>query len=82
MTIWIVMYDDEIMGAFRNKEDAYNFIVKDFTDSNAPVDENSPYYKTDKEWFDNELANLKEEYENYSSFGCADKWYASETLLE
>ena len=81
MSIWIVMYDDEIMGAFRNKEDAYNFIVRDFTDSNTPV-ESTPYYQSDKEWFDNELANLKEEYENYSSFGCADHWYASETLLE
>ena len=79
MTIWIVMYDDEVMGAFRKKEDAYNFIVKDFTDSNAPV-ESTPY--CDIEWFDNELANLKEEYENYSSFGCADRWYACETLLE
>ena len=80
MTIWIVMCDDEIMGAFKNKEDAYNCIVKDFTESNKPV-ENTPYYQSDKEWFDNELANLKEEYENYSSFGCSDKWYACETPL-
>lgn len=81
MIIWIVMYDNEVMGAFRNKEDAYNFIVKDFTDSNAPA-ASSPSYETDKEWFDNELAYLKEEYENYSSFSCADRWYACETLLE
>lgn len=80
MTIWIVMYDNEIMGAFRSKEDAYNCIVKDFTESNAPI-ESTPYYQSDKEWFDEELANLKEEYENYSSFGCCDKWYASETQL-
>lgn len=81
MTIWIVMYDGDVQGAFKTKEDAYNFIVKDFTDSNAPMS-NSPCYEFDKEWFDNELANFNEEYENYSSFGCADKWYACETLLE
>ena len=80
MTIWVVMCDTEIMGAFKNKKDAYQSIVKDFTDANAP-DENSEYYEQDKEWFDNELANLTEEYENYSSFGCADHWTAEETFL-
>lgn len=81
MTIWIVMYNDEIVGAFRNKEDAYNCIVEDFTKSNKPI-EDSPDYQSNKEWFDGELANLKEEYENRPNFGCSDMWGAYEVPLE
>lgn len=80
MTVWIVMFEDEIMGAFKNKEDAYNLIVEDFTENNKP-DKNSPDYQADKEWFDEALAYLKEEYENNPSFGCAGMWGAVEVPL-
>ena len=82
MTVWVVLYDSDIQGAFKTKEDAYNFIVEDFTDSNKPQNENNPYYYEDMEWFERELEYLKEEYDaNYSSFSCADHWYAAETEL-
>jgi hypothetical protein len=80
MTVWIVMFEDEIMGAFKNKEDAYNLIVEDFTENNKP-DKDSPDYQADKEWFDEALAHLKEEYENDPSFGCAGMWGAVEVPL-
>ena len=78
MEIWVVAYDTEIMGAFRNKKDAYEAIVRDFTDTNKPSEDSEDYVK---DWFDNELANLTEEYENCSSFGCADHWFAEQTTL-
>ncbi len=86
MTVWIVTFNDEIMGAFKNKEDAYNCIVKDFTESNKPNEnspdyQNFPDYQSEKEWFDRELANLKEEYENCPSFDCAGMWCAVEVPL-
>ncbi len=80
MTIWVVMFENEIMGAFKNKEDAYNCIVEDFTESNEP-DKDSSDYQSEKEWFDGELANLKEEYENCPSFGYAGMWGAVEVPL-
>jgi hypothetical protein len=81
MYIWIVMVNDVIIGAFKNKEDAYNCIVKDFTRSNRP-DENSYDYYSNKKWFNMYLAELKKEYENSPDFGCAEMWRAERVYLE
>lgn len=82
MEIWIVTYDSDVQGAFKTKEDAYNFIVEDFTASNSPIKVDNPDYEKDKEWFEDTLYELKKEYENCSSFSCCDHWFAESTILE
>lgn len=81
MEIWIVMYDTEICGAFKTKEEAYNYIVEDYTATNAPRKEDNPYYEEMKREFDENLYELKYEYDNYANFGCCDHWRAESTTL-